>query len=64
MSKRIKPVKVTIISQTKKGEPYQQEATMSAYHFAKIDEIMQNAAKRFKVYTIIAPDGTVIAQLV
>lgn len=61
---RPKPILVTIISQTPRGQRQEGQYKFSAYHAAKIDEIMKNAAKRFNVYTIIAPDGTIIAELV
>lgn len=66
MTSRRKPILCTFITQEKgRNKPViEAQWKFSAYHAANIDTIMKNAAQRFQVYTIIAPDGTVIAKLV
>ena len=54
---------VTIHSIDKQGREYTDTYRWTKRYAANIHAIMQEAARRFKVYTITAPDGTVIAKL-
>lgn len=65
-TKRTKSILCTFTTQEKGHNKPVIEAQwkFSSYHAANIDSIMKEAAKKFNIYTITAPDGTIIAKLV
>lgn len=64
MSKRPAKINVTINVETPEGRKFEFVTKMGKRQFDAIDELMTEAAKHYKVYTLTAPDGTIIAELV
>lgn len=57
-------MKVQIHSIDLSGNEVNMEVKFTRRMAENIDTIMQTASERFQVYTITAPDGTIIAELV
>lgn len=64
LSNKESHMKVQIHSIDLSGNEVNMEVKFTRRMAENIDTIMQTASERFQVYTITAPDGTIIAELV